>query len=78
MAEQRFIPILIAAEVPSDREGLRKALADAGYRKVLTVTSGPEAVAAMAWEFLIIMRLGVRMFTQPPLSGDFPGVQNGS
>ena len=61
MAEQRFIPILIAAEVPSDREGLRKALADAGYRKVVTVTSGPEAVAAMAGEFFPIVIAGFRL-----------------
>jgi two-component system cell cycle response regulator len=55
MAEQRSIPILIAAEIPSDRQGLRKALADAGYRKVVTVTSGPGAVAAMAGELFPIV-----------------------
>jgi len=55
MAEQRSMPILIAAEVPSDREGLRKALADAGYRKIVTVTSGPEAISAMAGEFFPVV-----------------------
>lgn len=61
MAELRSIPILIAAEVPSDREGLRKALADAGYRKVVTVTSGPEAVAAMAGELFPVVIVGLRL-----------------
>lgn len=61
MAEQRSIPILVAAEVPSDREGLKKALADAGYRKVVTVTSGPEAVSAMAGEFFPVVIAGSRL-----------------
>jgi len=61
MAEQRSIPILVAAEVPSDREGLKKALADAGYRKVVTVTNGPEAVSAMAGEFFPVVIAGSRL-----------------
>jgi len=58
MAEQRSIPILVATEIPSDREGLKKALANAGYRKVVTAADGLGAVAAMAEEFFPIVIAG--------------------
>ncbi len=46
MVEQS-IPILIAVDDPADRAGLEKVLAGAGYRKVVTVSNGLKAAAAL-------------------------------
>ena len=61
MMEQQSVPILIAAEDPADRKVLGKALADAGYRKIVTVADGRKAVAAMAGEFFPIVIAGPRL-----------------
>ena len=61
MMEQQSVPILIAVEDPADRKVLGKALADAGYRKVVTVADGRKAVAAMAGEFFPIVIAGPRL-----------------
>ena len=37
-----------------------------------------QELAAKAWDFLIMGRLGVRMFMHPPRSGDWPGSPMGS
>jgi PleD family two-component response regulator len=55
MMEQQSVPILIAVADPADRKALGKALADAGYRKVVTVADGRKAVAAMAGELFPIV-----------------------
>ena len=57
------VSVLIAISNPSDRTGLEKILADAGYRKVASVANGLKAVAAMAVEFFPIVIIG------PQLSG---------
>lgn len=41
------VPILIAVDAPADRAGLEKALAAAGYRKVVAVANGLKAAAAV-------------------------------
>jgi two-component system cell cycle response regulator len=61
MMEQQSVPILIAAEDPADRKVLGKALADAGYRKIVTVADGRKAVAAMAEKFFPIVIAGPRL-----------------
>ena len=61
MMEQQSVPILIAVEDPADRKALGKALADAGYRKVVTVTDGRKAVAAMAGQFFPVVIAGPRL-----------------
>jgi two-component system cell cycle response regulator len=55
------VPVLIAVENPADRMGLEKILADAGYRKVVTVSNGLKALAAMAAEFFPIVIAGPRL-----------------
>ncbi|HTZ39728.1 MAG TPA: diguanylate cyclase [Syntrophales bacterium] len=57
------VSVLVAISNPSDRTGLEKILADAGYRKVVSVANGLKAVAAMAVEFFPIVIIG------PQLSG---------
>jgi diguanylate cyclase (GGDEF)-like protein len=61
MVEQRSIPILIAEEDPADREALVKALADAGYRRVVTVRDGRKAAAVLSGEFFPIVIAGPRL-----------------
>jgi len=55
------VPVLIAVENPADRMGLEKILADAGYRKVVTVSNGLKALAAMAAEFFPIVIAGSQL-----------------
>src|SRR5512136_1162150 len=59
--KQQSVPILIAVEDPADRKALGKALADAGYRKVVTVADGRKAVAAMAGELFPIVIVDSRL-----------------
>jgi diguanylate cyclase (GGDEF)-like protein len=44
---EQSVPILIAVDAPADRAGLEKALAAAGYRKVVAVANGLKAAAAL-------------------------------